>query len=132
MTDLSRRGLLAGLLVLAPAAAYAAGKSKGGSEESYVRYAAVSSGVALAGGRRGVMTVEIGLDTPDPALRTRVEQTLPRLRAAWFQTTSTFAATLRPAALPDAGRLSEALQATTDKQLGKPGARVLIGSILIN
>lgn len=131
MTRLSRRALLAGL-TLAPVTAFAEGKGKGGSEETYVRYPAVAAGVALAGGRRGVITVEIGVDAPDPALRTRIDQHLPRLRAGWFRTVSMFAATLRPAALPDADRLARALQAETDRQLGKAGARVLIGSILIN
>lgn len=126
-----RRALLAGLAALLPASALAAGGGSG-KQESYLRLPAVAAGVAVAGGRRGVITVEIGIDTPDPALRARAEQMMPRLRAGWFQTLSAFAAAMRPAALPDADRLARALQAETDRQLGKPGARVLIGSILVN
>lgn len=128
---LSRRSLTLGLL-LSPGVASAAGGAKKGGGESYFRAPAVAAGVAMAGGRRGVLTVEVGVDTPDPALRARVEQILPRLKAGWFNAVSSFAAALRPSALPDADRLSKVLQAETDRQLGRPGARVLIGSILIH
>ncbi len=130
---LDRRTLLAALLLAPAAAARAAGKSKGDQAlDPYRRMEAVTTGVALRGGRRGVLTVEAGVETPEPGLRLKVEQSLPRLRAAWFQSLSRYASGLRPGALPDAGLIATLLQKETDRVLGAQGATFLIGSVLVH
>lgn len=77
------------------------------------------------------MTVEIGVDTPDAALRTRVAQSAPRLRAAYAQVVQQQAAALLPGAPPDIERLVTALQGATNTVMGRAGARLLIGTVMV-
>ncbi|WP_411287329.1 hypothetical protein [Phenylobacterium sp.] len=119
---------------LAPAGALAAGKSEkkrvGG--DSYVVIKTLVGTTVRQGGRRGVMTVDCGLDIPDAALRDRAESVLPRLRAAYAQIVQTYAAGLPSGAAPNADFIARALQRQTDAVLGKPGARLLVGAIQVN
>ena len=122
-------------LALVPATAHAASegeakKKTGGA--SYIALDTLTGATTKANGRRGVMTVECGLDIPDAALRERAESILPRLRAAYLQTVMIYAAGLPPSAAPNADFLAMSLQRETDAELGRPGARVLLGAILKN
>ena len=105
----------------------------GGSapQASYTRLPTITANVMRSGGRRGVMTVETGLDTPDAALRTRVAQSAPRLRAAYAAVVQQAANALLPGAPPDVERLVAQLQAATDRTLGRAGARLLIGTVMV-
>lgn len=121
-------------LALAPAAALASEggekkKKSGGS--SFLDIAALSATVIRTDGRRGVLMIECGLDIPDPALRERAEKLLPRIRAAYFQMVQIYAAGLQPGAPPNVDYISRELQRQTDLALGKPGARLLLGSIMV-
>jgi len=78
------------------------------------------------------MTVECGLDVPDAALRARTELILPRLRAAYVQQVQIYAGGLPSGAPPNSDYSARNLQRVTDQVLGKPGARVLMGAVLIN
>ena len=82
-------------------------------------------------GGPGGITVETGLDTPDAALRTRVAQSAPRLRAAYAGVVQQAANGLLPGAPPDLERLIAQLQAATDRTLGRAGARLLIGTVMV-
>lgn len=109
-------------------------KTSGGSgapQASYLRLPTITANVVRPGGRRGVMTVETGLDTPDAALRTRVAQSAPRLRAAYAAVVQQAANALRPGAPPDVERLIVQLQAATDRTVGRAGARLLIGTVMV-
>ncbi len=123
---------IAGLLVW-PAAAHAAGaekkKSGGGS---YVPVQTLLGTTMRGAGRRGVMSVDCGLDVPDEALRLRAEQSVPRLRAAYLQIVQGYASGLAPGALPNADYIVQSLQRQTDAILGRRGARVLLGGIIVN
>jgi hypothetical protein len=116
-----------------PAAARASGgekkKSGGGT---YVPLATLLGTTVRASSKRGVLSVDCGLDVPDEALRTRAEQSVPRLRAAYVQTIQAYAAGLPSGALPNAEYIAQALQRQTDAILGRPGARVLLGAIIVN
>jgi hypothetical protein len=120
-------------LTAAPTLALASGadkkKSGGGS---YVPIQTLLGTTVRGGGHRGVLSVDCGLDIPNDALRTRAEQSAPRLRAAYVQTIQAYAAGLSPGALPNADYISQALQRQTDAILGRPGARVLLGAIIVN
>jgi flagellar basal body-associated protein FliL len=107
------------------------GGGGGAPEPSYMRLPTVTANVRRAGGGRGVMTVETGLDTPNPALRTRVTQSAPRLRAAYAAVVQQAANGLLPGAPPDVERLVAQLQAATDRTLGRAGARLLIGTVMV-
>ena len=130
---LSLAALAAPLLAIWPAVAHASGaekkKSGGGS---YVPVQTLLGTTIHAGGRRGVLSVDCGLDVPDAGLRTRAEQSVPRLRAAYAQTIQGYAAGLPFGALPNAEYIVQSLQRQTDSILGRPGARVLLGAIIVN
>jgi hypothetical protein len=76
--------------------------------------------------------VEAGIDVPDAGLRNRASLSQPRLRAAYVQFLQTYAGGLSPGAPPDADYVARALQTQTNQVLGQPGARLLLGTILIN
>jgi hypothetical protein len=120
-------------LAAVPAVARAAGgekkKSGGGA---YVPVPTQLCTTLRGGGKRGVLSVDCGLNVPDPALRERAEQSIPRLRAAYVQTMQSYAAGLGIGALPSADYIGQALQRQTDLILGRPGARVLLGAIIVN
>jgi hypothetical protein len=81
---------------------------------------------------RGQLQVWLGMDVVDEALRARAEEIMPRLRDAWISGLSQYAATAvrarKPASIDHVSRL---LQSTADQVLGKPGSRVLIGSVIV-
>lgn len=134
-----RRALLAfPALALTVAAVSAPAQASGGGEKKpvtvspYVRIPILTATIRQRGGKRGVMTVETGLDVPDPKLRGLAQTSIPRLRAAYFQVLQTYANGLSPGAPPNPDFLARELQRETDRQLGRPGAKLLLGSILMN
>ena len=103
----------------------------GGAQASYLRLPTITANVRRPGGRLGVMTVETGVDTPDAALRTRVAQSAPRLRAAYATVVQQSANGLLPGTAPDVERLVAQLQAATNTVMGRAGARLLIGTVMV-
>ncbi len=133
----SRRSLLklgAGLPALAlwGAAARAAEEKKKGGGITYLQMPALTATVFRASGRRGVMTVEVGVDIPNNNLRSRAQISQPRLRAAYVQMLQVYASGMGPGVPPDADYISKTLQKETDRVLGEPGGRLLLGTILVN
>jgi hypothetical protein len=130
-----RRDLLS-ILALAgsPALAHAGegGEKKKTGSTSYLPIEALTGAIIRPDGRRGVLSVECGLDVPDEALRGRADASLPRLRAAYVQTVIAYAAGLAPAVPPSADFLAIALQRDTNRVLGRPGAKLLLGAVLVN
>jgi hypothetical protein len=131
-----RRELLAAMaLAGSPALAYAgeAGdKKKKSGGASYIAIETLTGATNKPSGRRGVLSVECSLDVPDAGLRERAQASLPRLRAAYVQTVMIYAAGLPLGAPPNADFLGASLQRETDRVLGRPGARLLLGAILVN
>ena len=123
-------GLMA-LPLFARAAEDKAERKKGGGA-SFIQIQTLTATIIRPDGRRGVMTVEAGLDIPDNGLRERAEASIPRLRAAFAQVVQIYAAGFPPAAVPNADFLSRELQRQTDMVLGRPGAKLLLGTILVN
>ena len=120
---------------LAPAAAVASSdageKKKKTGGLSYIPLDSVSATTIRRDGRRGVISVETGLDIPSPALHDYALKVVPRLKAAFVQTVQIYGAGMTPGAPPNVDFLSRELQRQTDLTLGKPGARLLLGSILV-
>ena len=129
-----RRRLLLALLLTAPLAApaQAAEEKKKGGGASFIQIPTMTATILRRDQRRGVLTVETGLDVPDNALRTRAELSEPRLRASYVQFLQTYATTLSGGLAPNADYMARELQRRTDQVLGKPGARLLLGTILMN
>ena len=129
---MDRRALL-GLAAVAAAAAPAKAASGGGeaaSGESYFRLPVVTATLMLANGRRGVLSIETGVDVLDAALRARVQASGPRLRSAYNEAAQRFANGMRPGMPPDVDQLAAALQAATNAALGRAGARLLLGTVM--
>lgn len=131
---MERRALLsfALLFAVAPLAAVAEDKKKRSGGATYLVIETLVGTTNKGGGRRGVLTVECGIDVQDAGLRERVQQSMPRLRAAYAQTVMIYAAGLPSGAPPNADFLGTALQRNTDAVVGRPGARLLLGPILVN
>ena len=127
MTAIALMGALAG-----PRLAKAEEERKRGGGENFIQIPTLTATILHAGGRRGVMTVETGVDVPNAQLRARATASQPRLRAAYAGILQTYAAGLPAGALPNAEYLSREFQRQTDLILGRPGARLLLGTILIN
>ena len=126
-----RHVLLALCLASLAPPAFAADKKKGGGE-TYLQFPTLAAAIVRPDGRRGVLTVEAGVDARDPGLRERVELLQPRLRDAYASSLMIYGANLRPGEPPDVERLEARLQADTDRVVGRPGVRLLLGSILVN
>ena len=133
-----RRRLLlafAAVAALPPAAAFASGggeeKKKAGGE-SFIPIQSLTAYTTRPGARRGVMTVDCGLDVPDAALRERVELVLPRIRAAFVQVVQIYAGGLPAGAPPNPDFIARNLQRSADQVLGRKGARVLLGAVVVN
>lgn len=133
-----RRHLLQSLLLAAalgatPRAALARSAPK--KEEKPVTYFMldpINAVVLRRDGRRGVMTVEAGLEAKDPALMKRAQASTPRLRAGFAQVLMVYAAGLRGGAPPDIDHVARELQKVADQVLGKPGSKVLLTSVLLS
>lgn len=127
--------LLAALATIAapgPASAAAPPKKKGAGTGTTLNFPTLTSTILRPDGRRGVLTVEVVIDAPDEAIRTRADQSRPLLRDAWNTILVREGAAMRPGAPPDVERLSRELQKACDRVLGKAGARVLLGSVIVN
>jgi hypothetical protein len=127
-----RRALIFGLClcILIPEAAFAA--EKGGEKGTYVSIDTLTATVLAGNGRREVMTVQSGVDAPDAALHDYVQKVTPRLRDAYAQELQLYAGGLPSGSPPNADYIVRRMQAATDRVLGKPGARFLIGGIMVN
>jgi len=135
---MQRRALFAAALAVSAVAAGETAAASGSKERkkgggaSFLQIPTLTASLPRPDGRRGVLTVECGVDATDAALRTRAEQLQPRLRDAFNTALMRFAAGMRPGFAPDADVLSRELQAVTDKVLGRKGARLLLGTILVS
>jgi len=131
--------ILAALASLAPAvapmSAWAsdpeANRKKGGGS-TFLQIQTLTATVNRMGGRRGVMTVDCGLDIADEKLREKANLSIPRLRAAYVQGLSMYAASLPAARAPDADYIAGMLQRQTNSMLGVTNAKLLIGAVMIN
>lgn len=127
---MDRRALLG--LKTRPLRVSGGGGGAAAAQTTYLALPTITANVVRTGGRRGTMTVETGIDTPDAALRVRVAQSMPRLRAAYAVAVQQSANVLRPGAPPDVEGLVAQLQAATNTVMGRPGARLLIGTVMVS
>jgi hypothetical protein len=132
MPDRSRLVLLFALVAPSVAFAQGGGQKKKGGGITYIQFRTLTATIFRADGRRGVLTVEAGVDVPNGALRARTNLAAPRLRAAYVQLLQAYVYSLGPGAPPDPDYLSRALQKQTDQVLGRPGAHLLLGAMLVN
>jgi len=122
-------GLTLSGLALA-SAAHASPEKSGGGKGAYLSLPTATATVLRRDGRRGVMTVETGLDIADGALMERARLSQPRLSAAYNEIARIAAERLLPDAPPNVEWLGVALQHATDAILGRPGAKLLLGTVM--
>ena len=132
---MDRRSLMLFALAL-PALALAAplpalASEKNTSISPYVSLKAVTLTIIRTNGRRGTMTVEVGLNIPDEQLRDLARVSQPILRDAYLRALQPYAMRLSPGAPPNAEFFTLALQRETDRVLKRKGAKVLLGGVLV-
>ena len=118
--------------LLAAGPALASSEKKETVAESYLGLPTMTASILRPEGGRGVLTVDAGLDVADPKLRERAALSKPRLLDAYSQALRRYGASLPPGRAPDLDILGRQLQDATDRALGRPGARVLFGAVLVN
>lgn len=134
---MDRRALLVAPLALAPLALAATSVSAeapsgdAAGAGGYVRYPTVTATILRPDGRRGMMTVETGIDAPDAALKLRAEQSQPRMRAVFNILVQREANGLLPGRVPNVERLGAQLQSATNIILGQRGAKLLLGTVMV-
>lgn len=131
-----RRVFLALLPILAAFPAAAAGPppgAAGGAQQaSFVRLPVINANLVRSNRTRGVISLECGVDAPDPKVRARVQMLVPRLRADLSRRLTLYTDNLRPGFPPNLDILVPQLQKQVDQTLGQPGARFLVLNVLIN
>lgn len=121
---------LISLSLIVGASAASAAEKKGGA--TFVTLPTLTANAIRADGRRGVLTVEAGIDAPDPVTKALAEKSAPRLRDAYLTALTAVAQATPPGAPPDADQISRNLQGATDRVLRRPGAHLLLGSVIVN
>jgi len=125
---------VAALVALLPTLGFGQEKEqhKKGGGASFIELPPLSATIVRPDGHRGVMTVDVGIDVRDAALHARAAQSTPMLVAAYAEVVRNYAAGLPPRGAPNADYLSLRLQRATDMTLGRPGAVLLLGNVLVN
>ncbi|CAN5325331.1 hypothetical protein BH10PSE2_BH10PSE2_06880 [soil metagenome] len=125
---------IAGVALAAAALPALASEGEGGGapKDAFIRFPALTATIIRPDGRRGVMTVEVGINVEDAEVRTQAALDMPRLRAAYNIVAQQAAAALRPGEPPDLERMSHDLAAATYRVLRKRGAVVLLGTVMVN
>ena len=124
---------LAPMLVTAGAATAGpkADSKEGGGAGGQLRMALVTATVLRRSGRRGIMSVESTLDIADGDLLERAKLSQPRLNAGFNEAIQIEANRLVASAAPDLDAITRTLQRTTDRILGRAGAKVLLGTVMV-
>ncbi len=120
------------LTLLLPAALPGPAWAEKKEEGTFVAMDTLTATVIAGNGRHQIMTVQAGVDAPDKALRDYAVKVTPRLEDAYVQVLQLYAGGLVPGAPPDADYVARRLQEATDRVLGRPGGKFLIGGIMIN
>jgi hypothetical protein len=138
---MDRRRLLALAVLAAAPALIAAAPAKDEKKKdiaappggpSFIQIDTLTATIMRANGRRGVLTLASGLDIPDDRLRAKANSVLPRIRAAFVQSLQIYASGISPGSVPSAEVVTRLLQRETDRVLGQKGARLLLGTMLVN
>jgi hypothetical protein len=130
-----RRALLVASLSLlfttSSALAGGAPKKKGGGP-GFTQFPMMSVFTRGNGHRHGTLSIDMGLYSDDAKMVDRIKLYIPRLKDAYVRRLQAYAGGLTASSLVDADYLASQLQIVTDQVLGKSGAKVLMGSILVN
>ena len=132
---MNRRALLiavSGCLALSALPAHAAEEKKKGGGKGYTQFPLITVFTAANASHHGTMSVDMGLYTDDDKLSNQIKSYMPRLQDAYLSRMQAYAGTLTTRSLADPDLVTGQLQQATDHVLGRTGAKVLLGSILLN
>ncbi len=124
--------LCAALLLVASTAFAAPMEKKKGGGDSFIQFPTLTATIFHPDGGRGVLTVDLGIDVADGGLRQKASASIPILRDAYTRALLRYAPSIPPGAPPDVEAIARQLQQATDQALGRPGAKLLLGSVLEN
>ncbi len=119
-------------LPTAPALAGGSSEKKKGGGPGFTQFPMLSVFTQGGGYKHGTLSLDMGLYATDPKMVDRIKLYMPRLKDAYIQALQGYATNLNASSLVDADYVGVQLQTATDRVLGKTGAKVLVGSILLN
>jgi hypothetical protein len=108
------------------------GEAKNSGSTPYVRMRALNVNILRSSGARTVVTLEVGVFVTDPNLVKRTDASIPRLQAAFGQVVQGYMVGLPVGTIPNADYVAQLLQKETDRVVGQRGAKLLLGTIIIN
>ena len=120
------------LYLIATVAVAAPMEKKKGGGDSFIQLPTLTATVFHPDGGRGVLTVDLGIDVADGGLRKRAAASIPVLRDAYTRALLRYAPSIPLGGPPDVEAIARQLQQATDQTLGRPGALLLLGSVLEN
>ena len=120
-----------GLALLAAPVMAGEPKKKGGGD-GYTQFRTLSVFTQANSMHHGTLSVDMGLYTSDPKFSDTIKLYVPRLTAAYAACLQAYAVNLNTRSLVDIDYISAQLQEATDTTLGRKGAKVLLGAILLN
>jgi hypothetical protein len=124
-------GIVTSGALVAPCAHAAEEKKKGGGK-GYTQFPMITVFTQAHATHHGTMSVDMGLYTDDAKLQDQIKTYMPRLQDAYLSRLQGYANAMSANSLADSDFVSLQLQQATDKVLGHTGAKVLLGSILLN
>lgn len=130
--NLLAAALLAACLGFAPAAAEGGGH-RSTSSETYVELTGLATAVVARGRTAGILQVVAGVEASDAEVHERVLELQPRVQAACMEGLSAYAGDMYIAGTaPDADMIESMMQSRVDAAIGRPGARVLLGMVIVH
>jgi hypothetical protein len=117
--------------LIAPAAFASEPKKKGGGE-NYTQFKTINVFTEASRRRHGTLSVDMGLYCEDAKLVEQIKLYQPRLQDAYVARLQAYAGKLNSTAMVNTDFIAMQLQSATDAILGRKGAKVLLGTILLN
>ena len=132
---MNRRAFLLSLAVtglLAATSTQAAEEKKKGGGKGYTQFPMITVFTQVNATQHGTLSIDMGLYTDDTKLQDQIKLFMPRLQDAYLSRLQSYANGLNARSLADPDFVSLQLQQATDRVLGRAGAKVLLGSVLLN
>ena len=123
--------LIAVASLVAPAAHASEPKKKGGGD-GYTQFNTINVFTEASRRRHGTLSVDMGLYSDDAKLVEQIKLYQPRLQDAYVARLQAYAGSLNSSALVNTDFIAMQLQTATDAILGRKGAKVLLGTVLLN
>lgn len=107
-------------------------KSEQGAHPNFVVFPDLTATVLDGYKVKGLMNMGYGLEIPDPALRKKARQLLPRLQDTFATEFSRYAGSMYHAGeIPDAEYLHKRMQNAADRMLGQGKSTFLISYLMV-